>query len=161
MVKLHIAATEKTVREALRALVSKRHAEIQRKRLTVEIDVEHSLTDGQIGWRLQDAFERLLGLAIQRCPEDTELTVTAISTSRGTEVEIADSGANGETQHSPSKLTAFAPCEISRLPGYLNSARTSVARDDAAMELYCTRCPQGGLAWTVVMREKLLVSKAA
>lgn len=132
---------------AIADLLSQVAPQLRAQQISVDLDMDSTASEVRCDSGLLEAIRNLLDLAILRCPPESELQISACQTIRGIEVEIADSG------HSSDAAThAFSPCDLNQLAGN-SSAATRLAAWKAATStnVYCTRCPQGGLAWTLVL----------
>lgn len=105
---------------------------------------------------VEDSVRRVLRRAIERCPKNGELTITSIRTERGLEVEIADSG------HIPSTGEAGQWVAWNPTPQDMGHVRDRItAVQSNSCDIFCAKCPQGGLAWTIVLRPRVANLKAA
>lgn len=140
-----------SISDAIESLLVRFDQRIVAKRLAVEVDVDVSTPELDQGQALTDAFEKLLYLVIERCPFGGELLITALETEAGLEIEFADSGEGIPISLQHSHLTAFRPTEVEE--STLNLwRRTTQQPPKLNCQVYCARCPQGGLAWTLVQR---------
>ena len=153
-------AGQATIRDAVESLIRRFDDQITEKRLVVELDVDVA-AQAMSPQRMPDpALESLLALVISRTPSGGNILITAVETPRGVEIEFADSGADIPYSLQGSRLTAFQPTVI-------NDSKIAVNRNtvpDVAggrTQVICARCPQGGLAWTLVQRQPESVRKVA
>ena len=130
---------------------------IRSKQISVILDCDDSASRIYCSPKLTRAVECLLELAITRSPKCGEVDVTVLHSQRGIEIEVADCG----SQHSDASEScgAFRCQPIADVPRPGRSATGAALPADAS--LYCARCPQGGVAWTLVISESAAALKAA
>lgn len=139
------------LRQAMLEVLEDQTESIQAKKLQVELEFEHNARFAECGQGLAATLERLVSLAVSRSPFGSTLMITVLVTHRGVEIEVADEGPQQPLQARP--LIGFG----SRLLQDLPDARVATqAAADERLGLYCGRCPQGGLAWTVVVQRREL-----
>jgi hypothetical protein len=130
---------------------------IRSKQLLVNFDCDESASATYCPPNLTRAVECLLELAISRSPKRGEVDVTLLHSQRGIEIEIADCG----SQHfdAAENCGAFRcqPVQELAVPGRSNSGAVLPANAN----LYCARCPQGGVAWTLVITQSAAAEKVA
>ncbi len=99
-----------------------------RSRICLEMDVDVNLmVPGEPGPTI-DLVRALVGQALVEMPEGGDLTLTAIETPRGIELEIADTGSDVENRSKSRPMVAAA----------------------IGATLQWQNCPQGGASVTVV-----------
>ncbi len=129
---------------------------IASKSLLLELDVQGEAAGRFCSTELSKTVEQLLDLAIGRSPKDGELEVVVVYSRRGIEIEVSDSGAPIDSQRA---VSAFRTKALDRIPG--SSRWFDGGRLPSNMVLYCSSCPQGGVAWTLVVAESALSVKVA
>lgn len=152
-------------------VLSRFSRQIEKKQLTVEVDAENVGYDLHSPSWLYAAVESLVEHAVGRSPQGGELSITLLKSKRGVEIEVADSGSS----ENPRVSAAFAPSSVhydQSMSGLEWSAGfaevaadrlNSVGRSGLPSQgrLFCARCPQGGLAWTLVVPDRLAALKVA
>ena len=146
---------ESLLHNRIREIVQRYEAEIQRKQVRLEIDLEDNCHELYCSDSIYQALDGLFGHALARCPENTELTVSAYYSGRGPEVEIGDEGPDPGLK----SYGAFIAQPLKHLPPDALQTISRPVPPDA--ELFCSRCPQGGLAWTLVLQRTVSVAKVA
>jgi hypothetical protein len=147
-----------TVAVAIAHSLDLEQTRVDQKKLVIDIDLEQSVGVLPCGLGVVNALQRLLKLAISRCPPKGDMQVTACRTFRGIEIEIADSG----NENYVPWMNAFSPCPPSLLiEGPVSRAPSKWRSGDANFDLYCTHCPQGGVAWSLVFRPWLYARQVA
>ncbi len=157
MLNLKIASAQQDLSQLdliARECLNQSAGEIVDKQLRLVIDVESYLPSSfDLSW-LKQAMLKMLDLAIERSPVRSEIQLTACRVGDSVELEVAD---NGDTLNNDS--IAFRPsCSYSFGP---------IARDlfasvqSRGAEFWGTRCPQGGMAWTLRMPLRMTMAKAA
>ena len=119
------------------------------KKIRVDVDLDNDLAQAPCAPAVRSAIEHILQLAIARNPRHSELQITACTTSRGLEIEIADAG--DETDFP--RLNAFVPQDCRQL--------VELPLGPQDFELYGSSCPQGGMAWTIVVKRRAAILKVA
>ncbi|MCA9134146.1 MAG: hypothetical protein KDA45_13355 [Planctomycetales bacterium] len=155
----HAPYGSNTLHQVITGALERESTGLRTKRLSVDLDLEPSLVETSCSSGVAEAVGRLLRAAIERCPPQGDLQLSVSETIRGVELEIADSG----RQNEPLRVNAFARCDqrdLAKFRETLSRRRTwqPVAEDH---EIYCTRCPQGGMAWTIVLGPRLVGVRAA
>ncbi len=154
------AHSQASIPEIIESLLARFHDTIDEKRLAVEVDLDISTPNLALGQALLTTFEHLLSMVIDRCPFGGELLITALETEEGLEFEFADSGEGIPLSLEKNRLSAFKPAEVD---GEIFNLWPPLARTEQRLDcqVFCTRCPQGGLAWTLVQRRRQAVLKFA
>jgi len=140
-----------SLQQAVASAVGRLRRRLRDKDLTLELDLDPEVRATPCPSGVEFAVQQLLVTAIEHSPPHSELLVSACRTVRGVEIEVAD---DGPSAAKPSN--AFQPCDQA---GLLSS--DSVRGWLSALEFYCTRCPQGGVAWTIVLPHSLAAVRAA
>ncbi len=144
-----------SVRRAIEAAIASQEADLHECQIRIDVDLDSCLAMVRCPANLVDALKRLLHNAIDRSPQHSELSISACRTNRGIEIEIADS--NPQVDDTP--RNAFSRCrppDTHGMPGQRMSATTP-----SGFDLYRTRCPQGGQAWTLVLTPRQSLVRAA
>lgn len=111
---------------------------IQEKQLRWELDCQDIWMPCTLS--VEATLEQMLTLAAERSPAGSELLLTLVNFQGRLEIEIADSGPN-----EPSPMLAEIQRQFSAL----------------GQNLICQPCPQGGLAWTLVLEHSASLRQAA
>lgn len=145
-------APRHTMHEAVATALRTVQSQLDAKRLLVVIELDADVSDAGCPQGIDMALRQLLSVAIDQSPRQGELQISACRTVRGVEIEIADCSQHVLLQHN----NAFTPCDHRYFPRaeYLRGWTT-------AFDLYCTRCPQGGVAWTIVLPRSRAATRAA
>jgi hypothetical protein len=134
-----------TIVDALEQL----NAQIHQKSIVVAVEIDDEVMHSTCPVAIRRAIEFLLHVAVDRSPIAGDVYVTACTTPRGLEIEIADSG---DDEAFP-KLRAFYPQDCRPL---LNFPACG-----AGFSVLGSLCPQGGVAWTILARKRVAYSKVA
>ena len=137
------------LRDAIRFELETQHSTLSHKRLKVEIDLSVDVGQATCTAEIRNAIETVLGLAIDRSPRGGLLSVVGCTTERGIELEIAD---EGDERLFP-RFAAFRADDCGRF--------ISAPGKHTAVSYYGAPCPQGGMAWTIVIRPTKAIAKAA
>ena len=130
---------------------------IRAKRLTIELDFDLEAASSACSMRISRAVEQLIELAISRSPDCSELEITVLHSQRGMEIEVADCGMASASAWDGQG--AFRTQPLEELPSGQTSATAGRLPENA--KLFCSRCPQGGLAWTLVVADRAAALKVA
>ncbi len=120
-------------------------SDIQSRSLNVDLEVAPEAKNLPSMPAAMGPLKNLLQQAIERSPKGGDISIVILNTSRGIEMEVADSGPDPEL---PVRLAAFGSPRLNGLA--VADPQTGGSR----CNYYCSRCPQGGLAWTVVLPEE-------
>ena len=101
-------------------------------RICLEIEIDFSLDVPADPTRTVDLVRTLVGQALDEMPEGGDLYITACETSRGVELELADTGTDIQNR-------------VKRLP---------LAAAAIGAQVVWQNCPQGGGAVTVTFRRQ-------
>ena len=134
------------LRQAIQSVLADHTQAIVTKKLQVEFEVERNARFAECRHGLTATLERLISLAIERSPVGSVLLITVLATRRGLEIEVADDGPQLKLQARP--LIGFGSRELASFPA---AGRVQVESEEASFGLFYAHCPQGGLAWTVVV----------
>ena len=137
------------LRDAIQFELDTQSSTLSHKRLRVEMDLTPDVAMTACTPEVRNAIETVLGLAIDRSPRGGILSVVGCATERGIELEIAD---DGDESLFP-RFAAFRTTECGKL--------ISAPGTHAAVSYYGAPCPQGGMAWTVVLKRFSAIAKAA
>ncbi len=129
--------------------------ELRELHIHVDVEVDASLAKISYPSSIENALSSLLSRAIAGIPIGSEMSVSACRTNRGVEIEIA----NGSPLLNDGPANAFSRCVWRESNGDLASRMQPVTA--AGCELYHTRCPQGGQAWTLVLVSRMIAVRAA
>ena len=151
----HTVAAQRSMRQVIQDLIDLHRADLQELRISVECDLDWQVAELPCQFLVEDCLGELLQTAIARSTMDSQLTISACRTLRGVEIEIAD--ADSVTDDLPTN--AFSRCQR----WTLRMRRESPLRwaNSALPDVYHTRCPQGGQAWTLVMTPRVAQARAA
>lgn len=151
----HSSVAHRTLRQVIDATIEFHQAVLQELCIGVELDVESQVAELDCQLHVGTCLLELLRSAIAHCTSGSQLTISACRTARGVEIEIADEDS----------LTDDAPTNaFSRGHAWSPSMNRKDAQrwgSAATPDVYHTRCPQGGQAWTLVMTSRLARVKAA
>ena len=138
---------------ALQEVVLACQQEIAANELTVEVDVESGLDGYVLTSELQSTLRHLLSRACGRSPNNSQILITAIDTVSGVEIEVADEGQMILDGRSESDV------ELSSVRAF--RCRETWATNLSRGNVFCTNCPQGGIAWTIVIPSAMQAQHAA
>ena len=138
-----------TVRDAIRFELETQQPRLQAKGLKIDIDLADEVALTPCADSMLTAIETVLGLAIDRSPKRGELLIVGCATRRGIEIEIADAG----DESGYPRLNAFNHRDCCQL--------ISAPPNRPGVNYYGAQCPQGGMAWTIVIKPQLAISRAA
>ncbi len=150
---LHHAPGDR-LRQVIDNALAFHQASLQALQIVVERDVDRQVADAWCPSSVEGCLMELLHGAIARSFEGGQLTLSACQTWRGLEIEIADGG----TAIDDLPLHAFSPYR-----DWSSSQRGDHYRmtSSAEVEVYRTRCPQGGQACTLVISARRAHIRAA
>ena len=149
-----------TILDAIHATLAEQAAVIATKNLRVELDVDDQARGHACDAQTREAVDSLARLAIERSQFGSELFVSAVRTSQGVEIEIADSGPQLDQNRTSICVAAFAKTSIHELQNS-SAFRLPERRASTWQNMYCSRCPQGGVAWTIILQDRLSVKRVA
>lgn len=142
---------DSSISSTIAAWIDSASTAIKRKQIRIEIDVDPLAGAAACERQLRTSLESALVMALERSPTHSELSITVLQTDRGQEIEIADAGSDLSDQERECQQLAFSTsCNVSRRPTF--EALQSQDQVGCHVDLYCIRCPQGGVAWTLVQR---------
>ncbi|MCA9158387.1 MAG: HAMP domain-containing histidine kinase [Planctomycetales bacterium] len=148
-------AVHRTLRQVIEATIEFHQADLRELSVSVELEVERQVAELDCQLHVETCLAELVRSAVAHCTSGGQLTVSACRTARGVEIEIADE--DSLTDDAPtsafSRGHAWSP--------HLNRSEPQRWGSAAALDVYHTRCPQGGQAWTLVMNSRLAHAKAA
>lgn len=129
-------------------------ASLQELQIVVERDVDRQVADAWCPTSVEGYLMELLHAAIARSVTGGQLTLSACQTWRGLEIEVADGGNIADDV----PLHAFSPYR-----DWSSSQRSERYRMSGGVdvEVYRTRCPQGGQACTLVISPRRAHIRAA
>lgn len=165
MVSIHnsnpILALREAAQEVIADLLARHQRRISAKRLVVHIDVEDLCSSLDNNAQLLKQFDSTLRSAIDDCVEQGEVSITVMDTPRGIEIEVSDSDSNSSAISNEEVQLQTATFYRHRLPNSRlpKSGRWGAASSD--LQVLCDRCPQGGLAWTIVAGKLMTAKRAA
>lgn len=136
------------LRDAIQFELDTQQSTLLHKRLKIEIDLEAAIALLPCSPAICSTIETVLALAIDRSPRGGTLSIVGCDTQRGVELEVADDG----TQAAMPRFRAFQSRECQPMGMGGNPSRLSY---------YGVPCPQGGMAWTIVLRQPQSIAKAA
>lgn len=123
------------------------------KQLAIEFDIDAGLECEQMPGSTLSTIRDLVEQACERSPAGCQVLITVVETTAGIEVEVADEGqmvlGEGDSVLESAGIQARKSREAWR------QVVTSTA------EVFCTNCPQGGVAWTVVIPAAMQAQNAA
>lgn len=146
---------QRSLRTVIDGLIDAHRAELQERCVSVECDVERPVAELRCQVLIQDCLQEILHTAIACSTLGSHLSVSAFRTVRGVEIEIAD--AASATDDMPTN--AFSRCQ--RWSLRLRREAKGRWANSALPDVYHTRCPQGGQAWTLVMTPRMAQVRAA
>lgn len=155
----HNLTSSRSLRQVIESVLDYHQADLRELSISIEREVDWQVAELVCQPQVENCLRELLHSAIARSTLNSQLTISACRTVRGIEIEIAD--ADSVTDDLPtnafSRCHAWAsPASRSKAPRWRNSMANSTAPD-----VYHTRCPQGGQAWTLVMTPRLAQVRAA
>lgn len=146
---------QRTVRQVIQDLIDVHRADLQELCISVECEVDWPVADLLCQALVEECLLEIMQTAIARSSMGSQLTISACRTRRGIEIEIADAGS--VTDDLPTN--AFSRCQRWSLRMRREASERWV--NSALPDVYHTRCPQGGQAWTLVMAPRLAQVRAA
>lgn len=136
--------------EAISRVIERSKPYIQAKNLKVELEV-HSGIDHYPVFNSSEVLEALIKDAANSAEAGAELSVYAEASEEGVEIEVGVSRslfyenlASGAAIKSLQVVTSTSPAFSPR-----DSAQLTDGDTRETLRTYCTRCPQGGFAWTL------------
>lgn len=144
-----------SVTQLIYAALASQDEYLQELQLEIDVNVDPAIATVICDASLAQIVRDLLRDAIVRSPSQCELSISACRTHRGIEIEIADSTSDDEGV----PYNAFSRCPPQTLGGLSSRLGSGAVRE--GWELYRTRCPQGGQAWTVVLSSRQKRVRAA
>ena len=153
--KPHSSTAHRTLRQVVETAIEFYQPDLRELRISVELEVERQVAEVDCQLQVETCLLELVHSAISHCTAGSQLTISACRTARGVEIEIAeeDSLTDDVPTNAFSRGHAWSPGTNCNEAKRWNSA--------AAPDVYHTRCPQGGQAWTLVMSSRLAHAKAA
>jgi len=151
MISFHRHQVAGTLSSLLGSAVEYCETKYASKKLTIEFDIDAGLEREQVSGSTLNTIRDLVEQACDRSPAGCQVLITVIETNAGIEVEVADEGQMvlGEGD----SVSAGIQARKSR-----ESWRQVVS---STAEVFCTNCPQGGVAWTVVIPTAMQAQNAA
>lgn len=137
------------LRDAIRFELETQQSTLAHKRLRIDIDLDPEIAMTPCSAAVCAAIETVLGVAIDRSPRGGELSIIGCCTSQGIELEVAD---DGDETYFP-RFRAFQNEDCGQLIS-ASSSRSQVSFVGAL-------CPQGGMAWTILLNRTQAIAKAA
>lgn len=135
-----------TISDAIDENLQRLTAKLSSRQLRVEIDMDGDTAGNQVcERRVLDAIANLLDQAIERSPIKGTVSIYVGQTNRGSEIEIADEGSDPEETNQA--LSAFSVQELSDLDGVAHVSKA--------------RLPQGGMAFTLILQQRMSRAVAA
>lgn len=141
----------------LNELLGKFSKPIQEKQLVLE--VSRSGTETPVSEAFFAEVEQVLDSTIQCSRPKAELSIIAVGSTDGIELEISSSGSTFMENLPAHLATAHWTTAPSTADESTPAFRTeavgcqSEPAKDSEVTRYCLACPQGGVAWTVVQRK--------
>lgn len=139
---------------AIAQIVQKYTPALTQRNLQVELDIDVGLGSVACTQNIINTLTALLERAASRSPFGGEILISAVSTPNAIEIEIADAGQMGTTDKQQNVSTAYNSGKSSSSRTYLDNTR-SIAN------VVCMNCPQGGMAWTLVIPLAMAAQHAA
>lgn len=136
------AVTGNSVKDAVLAAIALAKPQLRDLRIQLELELDPKLPEVHDNCNLQLIVNRLIQTALSRSPMEGELQISVYQTNRGVEIEVADSS---PTDNLP--INAFSRNWERHIGGNDGESADTVPY----LEMYHTRCPQGGQAWTLVL----------
>ncbi|MEO8271113.1 MAG: hypothetical protein ABI557_15435 [Aureliella sp.] len=151
----HRSAAHRTLQQVIESTIELHQFEFRELCVSVELEVERQVAELACQAHIETCLLELVRSAIAQCAPGSQLTISACRTARGVEIEIADEDS----------LTDDVPTNaFSRGHAWSPSMNRSDAQrwgSSVTPDVYHTRCPQGGQAWTLVMNSRLARANAA
>lgn len=145
-----------SVPAVIAAAIASLEVELIQSQTQVDVDLDASLATVLCPTGFDETFKRLLYNSISRGSQfGGELSISACRTQRGIEIEIADSSLVVDDL----PRNAFSRCPT-HASGGLRGQRLNTNLPPA-FDIYHTRCPQGGQAWTLVLSSRNSLVRAA
>ncbi len=151
----HTAPCQRSVRQVIQGLIDTHRGDLHEMGIDVEYDLEWPVAELRCQAWVEDCLQEILQAAIGRSTPGSQLTISACRTVRGVEIEIAD--ADSMTDDLPTN--AFSRCQ--RWTLRMRREASQRWANSALPDVYHTRCPQGGQAWTLVMTPRMAQVRAA
>ena len=145
-----------SVPAVIAAAIASLEVELHQSQSQIDVDLDPSLATVLCPTGFDETVQRLLHNSISRSSQfGAELSISACRTQRGIEIEIADSSPPVDDL----PRSAFSRCPTHASVGmrgqWLNTNLPS------GLDVYHTRCPQGGQAWTLVLSSRNSLVRAA
>ena len=138
-----------TLEDAIQFELQTQQPRLQLKALRIDVDLDASVASTRCSDTMRTAIETVLGLAIDRSPKRGELLIVGCTTHRGIELEIADCG----DDFAFPRFTAFHHRDCCH--------QISAPPNCSDVSYYGAHCPQGGMAWTIVIKPQFALARAA
>jgi hypothetical protein len=145
----HATPRRLTVRDAIRFELETQQPRLHAKGVVVDVDLADDVGATPCTDSMLTAIETVLGLAVDRSPKRGELQIIGCATGRGLEIEIADAG----DESGYPRLNAFNYRDCCQL--------ISAPPNRPGVSYYGAQCPQGGMAWTIVIKPQQALARAA
>lgn len=145
---LHLGPTT-LLEQVVQHCLTRKSTTIATKRLQVNVDLSSVFAIACDREWLSSIVQQLIDLAIDRSPSSSHLSMTACQSNGHIEFEIADEGSGEDSL--PGITSAWYE------PKNHPFQRYQVSEQDIVR---CTRCPQGGVAWTLRLPAKSARSAA-
>lgn len=142
-------------------LIESHEQRISAKQLTIAIDVEDLCSAMGTSPSLIHHFESMLTNAVEDCAKYGEVSITVLDTLRGIEIEVADSASSPSATADYEAGLSRAAFSGHQPPLARSSGASRWGATHADLRVSCTRCPQGGLAWTFVAGKSMMAKRAA
>lgn len=153
-----------SVTELASELIDTNKSSFERQRINIEMDMQpiRAMIDSEL---VRKALSGLILNAIESTPPGGEITITSIDGIHQWEIEVADSSHSGRVDNF-SELDIGRECPDMDFPTLIPFPRSENLRDAyrAAFkhegQIQCWECPQGGMAYVLVVPRRR-ISKAA
>ncbi len=157
MVKFFSTSTASThsgaIGEAVVRAIGLAAPQLHELRMRVDVELDPNLSEEKCDSDVTWIVGRLLQQAISRSLMDGELQISVCQTMRGVEIEIADG-----SQFDSFPVNAFSRCRSRWWSDCGEDQRSFESL--RGMQIFHTRCPQGGNAWTIVLAPKRVLQRA-
>ena len=138
------------------AAIASLQVELHQSQTQVDVDLDASLATALCPAGFDETLKRLLHNSISRSSQfGAELSISACRTQRGIEIEIADSSPLVDDL----PRNAFSRCPTHASVGWRGQRLNTNL--PSGVDIYHTRCPQGGQAWTLVLSSRNSLIRAA
>lgn len=120
----------------------------------LSLEFDNGLSAQQISLAISETIQELVEQACQRSPIGSQVLITALRTSAGIEIEVADEG---------QMVLTDADVELRAEVGVpaLKCRQAWGTSKHSGTRVFCTNCPQGGVAWTVLIPTAMPAQNAA